>query len=197
MATLEMQASLRPSTGAGSSRNLIRSGKIPAIIYGNKQPNISLALEEKEITKLLKSGALTSTLIELKLDGAVHKAIVKQIQIDPVKDTARHVDLMFLHPTEQKVDVPITFEGKEKCLGVKRGGFFNIIHRKLKLLCDPNKIPSKVSIDVLEMRIGEKVIAGKIALPEGSKLAVNDNAIIATITGRGKGAEEAKEAPAK
>jgi large subunit ribosomal protein L25 len=150
--------------------------------------------------KLLKSGLLTSTLINLTLDGKVHKTLVKQIQKNPVKDTLRHVDLIFVNPEQQQVEVPITFEGKEKCLGVKRGGFFNTIHRKLKLLCDPNNIPERVSVNVLETRIGGKIIAEQIQIPANSKLAVKSDLIIATITGRGKGgadAEEAKAAPAK
>lgn len=192
MSALEIHASTRPITGAGSARNLIREGKVPAVIYGNKQPSVSISLEAKAMDKLLKSGALTSTVIDLKLDGKVHQALVKQIQKDPVKDTLRHVDLIFINTVEQKVSVPVFFEGKEKCLGVKRGGFFNTIHRKLDLLCDPKRIPEKVSVNVMEVRVGGKILAGEVSLPEGSKLAVKEGQIIATITGRGKGGADAE-----
>ena len=65
-------------------------------------------------------------------------------------------------------------------------------------MCDPKKIPKNVSINIVEMEIGAKIIASQISLPEGSKLSIDDSAIIATITGRGKGgaaAEEDKKAP--
>jgi large subunit ribosomal protein L25 len=190
MQVLEVQADLRPVTGGGSARNLIREGKIPAVVYGNHQENVSICLEAKVMEKLLKSGSITSTVIDLNLSGKVHKTLVKQIQKDPVKDTLRHVDLVFINPNGQEVDVPIIFESKEKCLGVKRGGFFNIIHRKLKLICDPSHIPEQVSVNVIDVKIGGKVLASQIPLPEGSKLAVKHSTIIATITGRGKGGSE-------
>ena len=201
MQALEITADSRETTGAGSARNLIEEGRIPAIVYGNKQDNLSISLDvisTRAMEKLLKSGTITSTVIDLKVDGKIYKTLVKHIQKDPVKDTLRHLDLIFINPKGQEVDVPIIFEGKEKCLGIKRGGFFNTIHRKLKLMCDPKKIPKNVSINIVEMEIGAKIIASQISLPEGSKLSIDDSAIIATITGRGKGgaaAEEDKKAP--
>ena len=200
MAELELHTQLRHITGAGSARNLIRSGQIPAVVYGNKQANISISLPVKEMEKLLRSGMLTSTVISLNLDGQVHKTLVKQFQINPVKDTLRHVDLMFINPTGQIVDVPIIFEGKDKCLGIKRGGFFNTIHRKIKLICDPNNIPETIQINVVDMTVGSKLLAKEFALPEGTKLAIKDTAIIATITGRGKSTaaeDETKKEAAK
>jgi large subunit ribosomal protein L25 len=196
MAELELQAQIRKTTGAGSARNLIRSGQIPAVLYGNKQVNISISLPAKEMEKLLRSGMLTSTVIALNIDGQVHKTLIKQFQINPVKDTLRHVDLMFINQNGQTVDVPIVFEGKDKCLGIKRGGFFNTIHRKFKLICDPNKIPETIAINVVNMSIGSKLLAKEFQLPEGTRLAIKDTTIIATITGRGKSAA-AEDEPKK
>ncbi len=194
---MEMQADLRDEVGGGSSRNLIRAGKVPAIIYGDKHPNVCISIGEKEITKLFKSGALTSTVVNLTLGSEVYKTLVKQIQLDPVKDTVRHVDFIFINPEQQKVDVPIIFEGKERSVGVKRGGSFNIAHRKIKLLCEPDKIPQRVMVDVLNMRVGDKLLAGKIPLPEGSKLAIKEDEIIAKITGSDKGGAEPDDKPAE
>lgn len=190
MAMLEIKAGIREKTGAGSARNLIRIGRIPAVLYGNKQENINISLEAKLMDKLFRSGCFTSTVINLELNGHIHKAIVKEFQLDPVKDTLRHIDLILINSDQQKVDIPINFESKDKCLGVKRGGFFNTIHRKIKLICDPNKIPEKVLANVLEMKIGDKLLANQLILPEGSQLAGKAGQIIATITGRGKGGSD-------
>jgi large subunit ribosomal protein L25 len=207
MTTLEMYADLRHDVGGSTSRNLIRQGKVPAIVYGNSKPNLSISLDMKEITKLFHSGYLTSTTIDLKLKDqdekhTSHKTLIKEIQLDPVKDTVRHVDLVFLNPLGQEVAIPLVFENKDKCIGVKRGGFFNIMHRKIKLFCSPDNIPQQVNFNVLNMRIGQKLLASQIPLPEGTKLAMKDNAMLVSIIGRGKAdkGDESKgegEAPTK
>jgi large subunit ribosomal protein L25 len=191
MTTLEMHADLRPETGGATARNLLRQGKVPAIVYGNKQTNLAVSLELKEVTKLFHSGFLTSTIIDLKVKDqdekyTSHKTLIKEVQLDPVKDTLRHVDLVFINPDEQEVAVKIIFENKDRCTGVKRGGFFNILHRKIKLLCKANSIPLHVNIDVLEMRVGQKLLASQVALPEGTRLAMKDDAILVSIIGKGK-----------
>jgi large subunit ribosomal protein L25 len=191
MTALEMHADLRHGTGGAIARNLLKIGKVPAVVYGNKQANLAISLELKEVTKLFHSGFLTSTAIDLKVRDKdekyiLHKALIKEIQLDPVKDTVRHVDLVFIRPDEQEVAVPIVFENRDRCVGVKRGGFFNILHRKIKLLCKPDSIPLSVNVDVLEMRVGQKLLAKNVTLPEGAKLAMQDNTILVSIIGRGK-----------
>ncbi len=192
MTTLELQADMRDQLGGGTARNLIRSGKVPAIVYGFGQENLSVAVEAKAIDKLFKSGCLTSTVIDLTVENKVHKTLVKYFQLDPVKDTIRHLDLIFINPEAQNVDVPLAFEGKERSLGVKRGGFFNIIHRKLKISAPIAQIPQRISVNVVEMRVGSKLLATDIVLPEGCSLAVKPDTLIANIIGRGKGGAEEK-----
>jgi len=188
---IEIQATLRQDLGSSASRRMLKLGYLPAILYGNNQESVPLSLEAKQITKLLHSGSLTSTLINLSFDqkgeAISHKVLIKQIQCDPVKDTIKHVEMLFAKDDgEQVVAVPIVFMDKEKCPGVKRGGYFNIIHRKIKVKCNLNIIPAKLTVKASDMRGGQKMFAKNIDLPEGVKLAIREDSIIASITGRGK-----------
>lgn len=186
-----LQATKRDTIGTGSARALRRSKLVPATIYGAGNEAISVSIQEKEITKLYRTHGFTSTIIGIQLDGKTHKVLPKSIQLHPITDIVNHVDFVFLAKDVQKVEVPLVFEGKERALGVKRGGFFNIIFRKITLNCAVNSIPKDIVIDVTNMSIGASILASKLQLPEGCTLATKSNLVIASITGRGGKADAA------
>ena len=182
---LTLAATKRDSVGTGSARNLRREGLVPATIYGEGGEPLSVAVQEKEITKIYRRHGFTSTVIGIELDGKVHKVLPKAVQLHPITDLVNHADFIFLAKKTQKVEVPLIFEGKERALGVKRGGFFNIIFRKIALNCPVDNIPRDIVIDVTNMTIGASIVASKLKLPTGCTLATKDSLVIASITGRG------------
>ncbi len=95
--------------------------------------------------------------------------------------------------TIQRVDVPIKFEGRERSIGIKRGGFFNIIFRSVPMLCEVDKIPTDIVIDIVNMGIGASIRASSLDLPEGCTLVSKKDFIIASITGRGGKSDAAEE----
>ncbi len=184
-----LAATKRDTIGTGSARNLRREGMVPATIYGEGGTPVSVALQEKEVTKLYRRHGFTSTVIGIELDGKTHKVLPKAVQLHPITDLVNHADFVFLAKKTQKVEVPLVFEGKERAVGVKRGGFFNIIFRKITLNCPVDNIPTDVVIDVTNMPIGASIVASKLKLPAGSSLATKDSLVIASITGRGSKAD--------
>jgi large subunit ribosomal protein L25 len=186
----------REDIGTGAARALRRSHKIPAIIYGAGKETISISIEEKEVLKYYKQPSFSSTVIEIKLGDKVHKVIPQAVQLHPVKDLVRHVDFLFLGE-RTKVKVPVIYKNKTTALGVKRGGFFNIVTRKILLDCPSDLIPKNIEIDVAGVRIGHSVKASRLVLPEGVKLAVSDDHILASVTGRGKDDEPDEKAKAE
>lgn len=191
-----LQAEIRTEIGTGASRNVRREGKVPAIIYGPGHQPMSILLEEKEITKLYRKHGFKSTVIELDIAGKKHKVLAQAVQLHPITDIVRHVDFVFLGTKTQKVNVPVVFEGKERSLGIKRGGFFNIIHRSVPMMCDVNKIPQDIVIDVVNMGIGTSIFARSLKLPAGCELVAKKDFVIASITGRGGKADATEEAAA-
>lgn len=182
-------AEKRDVVGTGSSRALRRNGMIPATIYGEGNEPISVALQEKEMTKLYRRHGFTSTVLAVEFDGKTHKVLPKAVQLNPITDLVDHVDLVFLAKKSQKVQVPLVFEGKERAVGVKRGGFFNIIFRKIALNCPVDNIPTDIVIDVTNMVVGASILASKLTLPAGCTLATKSNLVIASITGRSSKAD--------
>ena len=193
--TLTLVADVREEVGTGPSRALRHMGIVPATLYGASKKPMSISIREKDITKLYRKHGFTSTVIQLEIGEKKHKVLPKSIDLHPVTDIVRHVDFMYLEGEVQRVLVPIVFEGKERALGVKRGGFFNIIFRSIELLCPVNAIPQDIIIDVTTMGIGVSLRTSQLKLPSGCTLVSKNDLVIASITGRGGKSEEDSAAP--
>lgn len=192
---LVLPAQIREQTGTGPARLLRRNGMVPAIVYGAGHEPLSIALEEKEITKLYRKRHFISTVFEIEVNGKKHKVLPKAVELHPITDIVRHVDFIFIGEKEQKMQLPVVFEGKERAIGVKRGGFFNIVKRTIPVVAPSNNIPRNVTIDVTNMYVGQSIKASSLKLPEGCTLLLNPNFVVASITGRG-GKADAEEAAA-
>lgn len=192
---LALMAEMRDQIGTGPTRALRKKGMVPATIYGSGNTPMSVAVEEKEITKLYRKPQFISALIELDVAGKKYKVLPKAVQLHPITDIVRHVDFVFLDDKFQKMEVPMSFEGKEKSLGIKRGGFFNAIRRSVVLKCPVNNLPRKVTVDVSNMLIGHSIKANDVTLPDGCEFITKTNFVIATIIGKA-GKTEADETPA-
>ncbi|WP_341758467.1 50S ribosomal protein L25/general stress protein Ctc [Candidatus Tisiphia endosymbiont of Ditula angustiorana] len=191
---LELAAEMREKFGTGVARDLRRKGMVPAVVYGSGKEVLAVSIEEKEITKHYRKPGFISTVIQIKVGSKTHKVLPKAVELHPITDIVRHVDFVHLEEKTQRMEVPVVYEGKERALGVKRGGFFNIIKRTITLLCDVNNIPKNINIDVTNMHIGQSLKAKSIKLPEGVQLASKNDFIIATIIGRKGSKSEGEEA---
>ena len=186
---LELTAELREEFGTGAARALRRQSKVPAIIYGAGKSPLAISIVEKEITKHYKKPGFISTIIQIEIGAKKYKLLPKAVELHPITDIVRHVDFIYLDKKTQKMEVPVVYEGKERALGVKRGGFFNIIKRTVTLICDVNKIPKNITIDVTNVPIAHSIKASSIKLPEGCEFASKDDFIVATIIGRKGGSK--------
>ncbi|MDX2050394.1 MAG: 50S ribosomal protein L25/general stress protein Ctc [Rickettsiaceae bacterium] len=181
-----LKCNLRENTGTGRSRDLRRNGMIPAVIYGKGKDTLLISLEEKEVTKLYRKKNFKSTILELDINGKIYKVMPKAVELHPTSELVRHVDFVFLAESgHHKVEVPIIFEGKDRSLGVKRGGFFNVIHRKVQLICPVDSIPANIEHDVTRMQIGSSLRSNSLNLPQGCSLVSKTNFVLASVTGRG------------
>lgn len=194
---LELAANIRQDFGTGNARDLRRKGYVPAIVYGAGKEVLAISVEEKEITKHYRKPGFISTVVHLKIGDQSHKVLPKDVALHPITDIVRHVDFVHLEDKIQKMAVPVVYEGKERAVGVKRGGFFNIIKRTVMLICDVNNIPKNITIDVSNMHIGHSLKASSMKLPEGSKFVAKGDFILATIIGRKGTKADAEEAAAE
>lgn len=194
----ELKAELRDRVGKGSSRELRRNGLVPAVIYGDKQAPISIALPVKELTLKIHAGGFMTTVATIDVDGKKISVLPKDYQLDPVKDTTVHVDFLRVSATTNvTVEVPVHFVNGEKSPGMKIGGVLNIVRHEVELHCPANAIPEFLTADLSGLKIGDGVHISQVKLPEGSTPVIADRDFtIATIVAPAAGVTEEAAAEA-
>lgn len=191
---LLLNAEIREEIGTGAARALRKRGMVPATIYGPGKEALSIAIEEKEITKYYRKPQYMTQLFQFEVGGKKHKVLPKAVQLHPITDVVNHADFIFLEKEVQKMAVPIVYVNSQISSGVKKGGYFNTVKRHLNLLCSVDNLPRKIEIDVVNMPIGTSIKAKEASIPQGAKLLDDPEMVIASIVGKkGKGDSEGSE----
>jgi large subunit ribosomal protein L25 len=199
--TLTLSAETRDRVGKGASRALRREGRVPAVIYGNKQEPLGIHLEERALVKALNTGHFMNSVI--MIEGAGGKAIrtlAKDVALDVVTDRPVHID--FLRISEHAkvtVAVPVVFADEDASPGLEKGGVLNIVRHDLDIVCDAAHIPSEITVSLAGLDLGGSVHISAVTLPKGVESAITDRDFtIATIAAPAAlKAEEAEAAEAE
>ncbi|OQM76863.1 50S ribosomal protein L25/general stress protein Ctc [Manganibacter manganicus] len=195
----ELKAEAREQVGKGSARAVRRNGKIPAVIYGDKQPPLTIALSYKDIFYKIHGGGFLTTIATIDVDGKKIQVLPKDYQLDPVKDVPLHVDFLRVSAkTEVTVNVPVHFINEEKSPGIKRGGVLNIVRHEVEFLCPANAIPDSITVDLTGVEIGDSIHISAVTLPAGVRAVISDRDFtIATVAGSSAMKSEETEASAE
>ncbi|WP_105437735.1 50S ribosomal protein L25/general stress protein Ctc [Neorhizobium sp. T25_13] len=198
-ASYELKAEARERVGKGSSRELRRNGFIPAVIYGDKQSPLAIALSTNEVTKRIHAGGFMTTVATIDVNGEKIQVLPKDYQLDPVRDFTMHVDFLRVSGnTEVSVEVPVHFVNEEKSPGIKIGGVLNIVRHEVELLCPANDIPEFLTVDLTGAKIGDSLHISAVKLPAGVRPVISDRDFtIATIVAPAAGVTEEEPASAE
>ncbi len=181
--TLTLPAETRDRAGKGASRMLRREGRVPAVIYGGKEEPQTIHVEEKLLVRQLGTGHFFNSIVEIELGGATLRTLPKDVAFHPVSSRPLHADFLRLSANSKvHVAVPVLFVNEPLSPGLKRGGVLNVVRHELELVCDADKIPDDISIDVTGLEIGASIHISHVTLPEGVASAITDRDFtIATI----------------
>jgi large subunit ribosomal protein L25 len=189
---ITVTAEVRASRGKNEARRTRRSGQIPAVVYGAYKDPISVTVDPREITRIIRSKTGFNTIFNLAVkDGETTPAMVLDQQVDPVKGTLLHADLKRIDLTKRiKVTVPVHTTGDPK--GVKvQGGLLEVVTRSIEIDCLPDEIPQDFTVDVSELMIGQSKRSSDVGLSGSMKLVGPADTVIAHVV-----ALRAEEAPA-
>lgn len=157
-----LDAVKRDTRGKNEARRLRAAGQIPAVVYGARKDGqapegVAVAVDPKTVLRILHSEAGANSLINLKLDGAEARVMVKEYQLDPITHRLLHADFYQLAMDKAiTVTVPVVLKGDAK--GVKvQGGLLDFVTRELEVECLPTDIPEHVTIDVSEMTLNQAI----------------------------------------
>jgi large subunit ribosomal protein L25 len=170
-----MSAELRERAGKGAARATRRAGRVPAVIYGNRQDPVMISLEPVELMMQLKGPGFFSRVYELETGGEKHRVLPRDLQLHPVTDRPIHVDFMrFSAKTRLKIDVAVIFENEQECPGLRGGGVLNVVRHNIELLCSPDSIPESLTVDLRGLEVGDSVHISAIKLPDDVDLIITD-----------------------
>ncbi len=187
---VRFNAELKENVGKGPSRAFRREDKIPAIIYGEKEENVMVAIPLNKFRSEYEKGNLKTKLVEIDLGKEIITAIPKDIQFHPVTDMPVHIDFRRVNKnTIIRMEIRIKIINEDKSPGVKKGGVINLVHRSIHMLCDPARIPHCIEVDIAGLEIGKNLHIHSIKLPEGVEPVDKANFTVVSIVGRA--AEEA------
>lgn len=179
---LTLSAQPRDRAGKGASRAVRGQGRVPAVVYGNKEAALTIHVEEKQLVKLLSTGHFMNSVVEIELDGATHRTLPRDVQFHPVSDRPLHVDFLRVAADALvTVDVPVRFINEGASPGLKRGGVLNVVRHEVELKCPADAIPDDVVVDVTGFDVGASIHISSVTLPQGVTTVIDRDFTIATI----------------
>jgi large subunit ribosomal protein L25 len=169
-ATAEKNVEAKPRQGGGKNdaRRLRQSGMIPAVVYGAGQPSQAIAVDPKQMRRILNSETGHNSIFDLNFDGTSAKVMIVDWQYEPIKGALLHVDLKRIAMDKAlRVSVPILMKGEAP--GVKvQGGILEQLLREVEIECLPGDIPGHIDGDVSNLMFGQVIRVSD--LPHAGKL---------------------------
>jgi large subunit ribosomal protein L25 len=166
--TYELTASVRNRVGKGAARASRREGKIPAVIYGNKQAPLAIELDHKTIFMKLHGGGFLTTIATINVDGQKISVIPRDYALDPVTDQPIHVDFLRVSAgSTLHVQIPVQFINEEKSPGLKRGGVLNVVRHDIDANVPADAIPDHIVVDLTGLEINDAIHISAVKLPAG------------------------------
>ncbi len=179
---ITVTAEVRSSRGKNEARRTRKAGQIPAVVYGAFQDPVSLAVNPRELNKIVRSSTGFNTIFTLAIAGGeTTPVMVVDQQLDPIKGTLLHADLKRIDLTKRiRVHVPVHTVGE--AAGVKvQGGLLEIITRAIEIETLPDEIPESYTVNVSELMIGQSKRASDVVLEGSTKLVSDAQSVIAHI----------------
>jgi large subunit ribosomal protein L25 len=179
---ITLVAQARTTRGKNEARRLRVAGSTPGVVYGSTGGAVAVAVDPKEVKRILHSKTGHNTIFNLAITGGeTTPVMIVDWLNDPVKNNLLHVDLKRIDLTVRiRVKVPVHTVGDP--VGVKiQGGLHEVITREIEIECLPDEIPEEYTVDVAQLSIGQSIRASDIALGGSTKLVSPGDAVISHI----------------
>jgi large subunit ribosomal protein L25 len=163
---ITINARAREGRGRSEAARLRADGELPGVIYGPGIEPMALAVPRSDLLKTLHAHGAHPLVTVKVADGPEYLALVKDLQIDAVKQTALHVDFHWVRedrPVQTRVEVILT----GTAAGTKVGGILDVITRDLAIEALPRALPESIEFDVSDMEIGDVARVGDLVAPDG------------------------------
>lgn len=186
MQTVALTAQVRKNLGKGAARALRHESLIPAVLYGRDLESVPLTVRPRDLAGAIGTASAENILIDLTVaDGEAmqsHRAMIREIQVDPVKRDILHVDFLGISMDRQiTVEVPVNLVGEPIGVSAATGGMLQQVLRTVEIACLPDRIPEALDLDVSSLTIGHSLHVSDLRAPEGVELLADPRLTIATV----------------
>jgi large subunit ribosomal protein L25 len=181
-ATNTVEAKLREASDKNAARRLRTTGMIPAVLYGAKKDPRTIAVDPKQIMKILRSASGHNTIFDISVEGEQSKAMLVDWQYEPLKGALLHVDLKRIAMDQKmRLSVPVRIQGEAK--GAKEeGGLLDLVLREIQIECLPSDIPSHIAVDVTNLGVGDAIRVADLPQTASVKYLNDPDALVVHIT---------------
>ena len=186
MEEIKLDVQLRDRLGARKVKSVRREAFVPAIVYGDNQQPTAIKVGKRQYERIMRHHRGENLLFHLNvLDGEKkikdYTAIVKEEQHEPVNDSILHIDFYRINLSKE-IEVKVKIVTKGSPIGVKQdGGSLEHVLWELDVVCLPTKIPSKIEIEVSNLKIGDAIHVRDIVLPDGVRTKHDPDSILVTV----------------
>ncbi len=183
MEDVKLIAKKRVLEGTGNARRLRNDGTLPGVVYGDEKEPVSVTVDMHDFEQILHHHVSESLLLEIELEGEGDiSVLIKDVQHHPVTSDLMHVDLQRVSANKPiHVDVPIALIGESE--GVKAGGTLDHVMHSIGVECLPKDLVEAFEVNVSGLKIGDSLSVADMNLGDKYKLLVDEDAIIASVTG--------------
>ena len=177
-----LEAQKREPGNKNAARRVRAGGKIPAVVYGAGKDSTAIAVDPRQVLRILKSESGHNTIFDLALNHERIKAMIVDWQFEPIKGRLLHVDLQRIALDKKlTVTVPVVLKGEAE--GVKQqGGILEQLLREVEIECLPADIPKSIEADVSHLVFGVEVRVKDLPHSDKLKFLTDENQMIAHIT---------------
>ena len=201
MANHVINVERREDEGKGASRRLRRAGKVPAIVYGGELPPVSIQLDHEKLWLAQQNEWFYSSILDLSLNGDIHKVLLRDLQRHPYKQQILHLDFQRVSDDQVlRTAVPLRFVNEDKSPAGKTAGVV-IMHEltEVTVACLPKDLPEAVEVDLSDLAVGGVVHLSDLKLPTGVEipaLALGPDHDVAVVVAKAAQGEADEAAPA-
>ena len=194
MAEMTVSATNRTDFGKGASKKMRRQGMVPGIVYGGSANNIPVAVNPKDLFRLLRSQAGRNTILNLDIEGTISDSVIlKDWQVDPVDESILHADFQRIAMDRTlRVMVPVVIRGT--AYGVKtEGGLLEVVTRELEVECLPSDIPNEIECDVTDLALNRSIRVGELTSIDNVEVLADREQIVVHVVAMKEEVEEVAE----
>jgi large subunit ribosomal protein L25 len=172
MPEIKLTAEVRTDFGKGAARQTRRNNRVPAVIYGHGAETVHISLPGHQLMMALKTN---NALLTLDIEGRTELVIPKAIQRDAIRRTLTHVDLLAVKKGEKvTVEVSVIAEGDL----APGANLLEYVLNTLTVEAEATHIPESVTVSIAGLDAGQSILAKDITLPEGTVLAIDEDAVV-------------------